>query len=677
MHKDAHNQRARAGFLVVRDVSDVVTLQQSEQRNKTILATLPDAIGRFSRRGYYLEIINTGTFTQVLTREQLEGKHMLDYLPYATAKKMQRHIDALYATGEVQSFYYHLYNDSGKRVYRHVRLVLLNAREHIAIMRDVTEHMQTERALEQSEARFREIAATIDAVFFVFDLVSQHFRYISPTFDTIVGASRQLLYDFSDIQTTFSHLIYPADWQAFHEAFTRMSEGHEVLLEYRLRHASSGLRWLRTHVSRGYTVSATVSAETTPTHGYQDDLDSATADQHMIGVTTDITEHKHAEAALSASEARLHAILQALPDGIGRFSREGRYLEVLHQGYYTPITPTQDIIGKSIAEVLPHEAAERALQHIGRIFAGSPLEVFEYDVILTDTTHHREIYLVPFDTESCIGVVHDITERKRAELALSQALTEKTALLNEIHHRVKNNLQVIVSLLMLQARATPNPAVKDALNANRQRITAMATVHKLMYASGSLSEVNFHDYLRAIVPNLLPPQGAPAVNINITTAISLPIEDAIPLGIITAELLENIFKHAFTDPHPPSHPMNADTNKDDVFSDDISSEATLSAEAFNEFDEPAEIPADDSAPTVTLALEQHQHTITLRISDNGVGLPEGFDTERLQRHTSLGISIIDALVSQIGGTWRMARSTPGTLVEVTFAVLEPPHIMPE
>jgi len=422
---------------------------------------------------------------------------------------------------------------------------------------------------------------------------------------------------------------------------------------------------------------------------HSDDTLASLASGYLL-IVRDISE----QVALHASEQRSKAILAAIPDVIGRFSRQGRYLEVLHQGYYTPVTSPKDIIGKSIADVLPAEAAQRAVHHLQCVFAGSKLEIFEYDVLIHNEIHHREIYLVPFDEDSCIGIVHDITERKRAEHALSRALTEQTALLNEIHHRVKNNLQVIASLLTLHARATDEPAVKNALEANRKRVIAMATVHKLIYASGSLSDVAFHSYLHAIVPNLLPPYSMNRVQVNFAlTPLSLPIDYAIPLGIITAELLENIFQHAFAELHQPSSqyphatPEHHDSERQDSKHHDSERQASeyqdsehQDFEFHNHETQAAPIPAEASPtavvsslptvlPTVTIALEQHQH-ITLRVSDNGIGLPETFNSDNLSRHTSLGISVVDALVSQIGGSWCISRLQAGTQVEVSFMMEE-------
>jgi two-component sensor histidine kinase len=153
------------------------------------------------------------------------------------------------------------------------------------------------------------------------------------------------------------------------------------------------------------------------------------------------------------------------------------------------------------------------------------------------------------------GVAYDITEAKRAVEAvrasaeqLKASLAEKEVLLKEIHHRIKNNLQVISSLLRLQATHIEDPRALEMFNESRNRIESMALVHEKLYQSANLSQVNFGEYARSLSALLIASYGARAAQITLRTEIdnvSLSVDVALPLGLIINELLSNSLKYAF------------------------------------------------------------------------------------------------------------------------------------
>lgn len=224
-----------------------------------------------------------------------------------------------------------------------------------------------------------------------------------------------------------------------------------------------------------------------------------------------------------------------------------------------------------------------------------------------------------------VAIRADITERKRAEAAIKESLHEKETLLKEIHHRVKNNLQLVSSLLQLQSGYIRDPDALAVFTESQSRIRSMALIHEKLYQSPSLACIDFAEYVRGLVALLLrtynPRTDAIAVELRIE-AIALNLDTAIPFGLILNELISNSFKHAF--PAPRGGLIQV---------------------------------------TLTPALGD---TFELTVRDNGVGLPPGFDWTQ---SPSLGWRLIRILTDQIQGRLQV-QSQRGVEYRLTFAELK-------
>jgi len=170
------------------------------------------------------------------------------------------------------------------------------------------------------------------------------------------------------------------------------------------------------------------------------------------------------------------------------------------------------------------------------------------------TEVYYELYLNPIRNEAGVvtGVAvfaKDISERKKGEERLITSLREKEVLLSEVYPRVKNNLNVVISLLTLQANRTHDPSVLDALNESKNRIYAMALVHEHLYRSGDMSSINTREYIISLARNVrevyLKRCSRIAVQIEVELGIHFPLDISIPLGLILNELLTNSFQHAY------------------------------------------------------------------------------------------------------------------------------------
>ncbi len=209
-------------------------------------------------------------------------------------------------------------------------------------------------------------------------------------------------------------------------------------------------------------------------------------------------------------------------------------------------------------------------------------------------------------------LIRDITERKAAEAKIKASLKEKDVLLREIHHRVKNNMQVIVSLLRLQARRTNDEHVRLVFNECRDRINAMALIHEALYESRDVGQVDFDAYLSRLCRHLSLAYCPSGQKIDISIAPSrvwLGLDQSVAVGMVICELVSNAFKHAFT---------------------------------------------PDRKGSVSITLTRLvAGEIQLTVQDDGVGLPEEVDLNKPQ---SLGLDLaVSAVTDELGGTIEVFR----------------------
>lgn len=230
------------------------------------------------------------------------------------------------------------------------------------------------------------------------------------------------------------------------------------------------------------------------------------------------------------------------------------------------------------------------------------------------------------DDPYIVMVARDITERKEFENTIKSSLKEKEILLKEIHHRVKNNLQIISSLLTLQEfYVKEDPTAVNVLQESQNRVLSMAMIHEMLYQSKDLSQINFSDYLTSLLSNLFHTYG---VDNKINTVIKvdhiyLNVETSVPLGLIISELISNSLKYAF--------PELKDKNE------------------------------------ISVGLHYQNEEFELIINDNGVGLPENIDFRNLE--STLGLRLVKSLVNQLDGSIELDRSH-GTKFKIIFKELE-------
>jgi PAS domain S-box-containing protein len=237
-----------------------------------------------------------------------------------------------------------------------------------------------------------------------------------------------------------------------------------------------------------------------------------------------------------------------------------------------------------------------------------------------------EIGLNPMQTgdgTKILAAIVDISDRKQKEDRIVSALHEKEILLREIHHRVKNNLQIVHSLLELQSARIPDPVARDMLRVSQARVHSMALIHQTLYSSNDFATVDFHRFLDSLVPVLIASYGVDTNRISVridVDPVQLPIDAAVPCGLVVNELITNAFKHAF---------------------------------GYRDHGE------------ITVALTWlTANEVLLSVSDDGIGIPDHIN---ISGTDTLGLQLVGLLAEQLGGVVTIQRSDP-TRFALKFSV---------
>lgn len=339
------------------------------------------------------------------------------------------------------------------------------------------------------------------------------------------------------------------------------------------------------------------------------------ADGQIGGVyvqAVNLTAKLRAERALANSEKHLRRVLDSLFAFVGVMTPDGTLIQANRAPLEAAGIRSEDVLGrpfwdtywwsysKDVQDWL-RAACERAARG----------EAVREDVtvrMVGDTTMALDFMLVPMRDDDGV-ITHlipsaiDISDRVAAQKRIESALRERTVLLQEVHHRVKNNLQIITSLLRLQAR-TAAPEVQPALQDCQNRVMAMALTHQLLYERNDFSSLELGPYLGRLAASLRDAHGDLLSRVHLridtpATGLSIDLQQAVPVALLVNELLTNALKHAF---------------------------------------------ADGRNGEVVVSARADAGRIEVAVTDNGIGLPAGFNR---QTSASLGFSLIGLLTEQL------------------------------
>ncbi len=344
------------------------------------------------------------------------------------------------------------------------------------------------------------------------------------------------------------------------------------------------------------------------------------AASRVFVVVRDISKRKAAERELAVQSSRWFELFADSPEGIvllaPNFTVITANSEFCRMFGYT----AEQLIGvRSIDLIIPPDRQEEMQAALERLQRGETVRI-EHTVRRTRDGRLLPVSIVskPIhvdgDSIGYYGIYRDITERVTAEQEIRRSLQEKEVLLKEIHHRVKNNLNIIISLLSLQQAAHAEPALQEPLELAKARVHSMAMIHELLYRARSLAQVPFRQYIEDLVHHLGSAYGVIGRNVEVrldVEDVSFDINTAVPAGLLVNEIIVNSIKHAFP---------------------------------------------DGRGGEIAVELHEREDGYLLQIGDNGVGPPPGFKMESAR---SVGMELIRGLSAQLGAqlSWDFQNGT--------------------
>src|SRR6056297_244897 len=347
----------------------------------------------------------------------------------------------------------------------------------------------------------------------------------------------------------------------------------------------------------------------------------------IFGIYRDISDRKRVERKLALSEKKHRELFENAPIGIFQSTSEGSFVTVndsMARIFGFDDTETLVAHYKDLANTLYYRPERRA-QFLDALLKNGEVKNFELEAYRRDgfviwvSLNARISYWYNRDSFMIDGFISDMTDLKQTEHKLQTSLREKNVLLQEVHHRVKNNMQIISSMLNLEAMNVGDSHNKELLYVMQNRIQAMALVHEKLYASEQIEVVDLGEYTRELCKQVLD-----VISKDLELKIDFRLESipsdidfSVPYGLIVNELVMNAYKHAFE------------------------------GIAF---------------PKITVELRRQAGQLMLKIRDNGVGLPDNFD---IAKTPTLGMNLIHSLIIQLGGQFSIFNRD-GTVWEILF-----------
>ncbi len=270
--------------------------------------------------------------------------------------------------------------------------------------------------------------------------------------------------------------------------------------------------------------------------------------------------------------------------------------------------PRNMILGNSVCDIWSKEHCDTIIKNLDKAFTGKTIHAENWIETAAYGRRYMNTEYIPYHTNKEISHVivssYDITERKKSEDTVIASLKEKEVLLKEIHHRVKNNLQIISSLLHMQLRFIDDVSSLNLYTESINRVKSMALIHENLYQSENLDDVDFKNYINRLINQLMSTHNISHDRIEVIEDIStlnLNINSSIPLGLILNEILSNSFRYAFP---------------------------------------------NNRKGTISISCKKTNNLCTLEVSDNGIGINEKVD---LKKEKTLGLQLINSLTKQLNG----------------------------
>lgn len=456
------------------------------------------------------------------------------------------------------------------------------------------------------ESMYQQILEQLPVDLWMIDLEFHEFLYTNPAFDETWG---RYFEDADDIRSAFLDAVHPEDRDRIRENIISPDPaGYDH--EFRLHRPTDGqLRWYHDHA---FIIT-----------------DEDGRPRRLVGMGEDITTEKESLLKLEQSQRRFRGITGNIEQVIWMFNGDftellyvNPYYETLFQQQTEQLYQDPTLFLDSIHPDDRDEIQTQMNRSTSEPLTGSTN--VEYRIIPSeDEIRWVRSHAVPIRDESdetsrIVGFTEDITDRKRIQKELEDSVKHRTTLLQEVHHRVKNNLQMIIALITLQVRQmkSDDPDVVEAFQNLKDRIYSIALVHEQVYEESTIADIDARDYLEDLANHVIQSQSLSTLDVELHTQIEpsqLNVDTLLPCGIVTNELVTNALQHAFSGRRK--------------------GQITIK---FN-------------------ALEEDRYELI--VADNGVGFPKAISFEQ---SSSLGFSLVKRLVrQQLNGTIEIPETDDG------------------
>ena len=528
-------------------------------------------------------------------------------------------------------------NKQGAGLHMDVGKGLLEDGSEVWMLYDITDSKATQYDLIQARERFRLLIESAP----IGIIIEQDggIEFVNPAAELILSS------DDVDVDFDGCELADFVDADSSNEVRKRTSatrEGgapEELQVEMISGQSEAGKRrlvnlaWRLTIFNGSPAVQISIADVTAQSELLSERVRAEVAEETNVQLTEEVVRHKQTQLKLQQTGARLKSIFESGDDFL--------IWTLLKDGTITSGNPNftewlQEAGDRgqalSWSELLDHASKSNGFdvpERFSQACAGHP-QRFELGLKDLEETKWLQVFLNPIhsgpdSTPEISCIAYDITERKRIDRKIRRTLKEKEILLQEVHHRVKNNLQIIHSILNLQKNYIDDEKAKSALSEIQGRVSTMSIIHETLYSHTDVSSISFPDYLSRIAMNII--QGyTTEVQVELKTnlqAVAVPLDQAIPCGLIVNEWVSNAMKHAFVG------------RKTGVITISMTSEPVVGEE---------------------------KEELTLSVEDNGIGLVEGFYNEGSD---SLGLYLVKALSEQLDAKLDF-KSGDGTLFFVRF-----------
>lgn len=527
-------------------------------------------------------------------------------------------------------------NRNGEAVHLDIGKGRLDDDSEVWMMYDVSDRKRIEFDLIQERERFRLLVQSSPngIVILVDDLV----RYANPVAEQLFSSSSE-----GPEGARFSSLFPESVKERISQSSTQARQGKNVE-EWELELPETGkrltMKWRLTIFDGQPAVQVNLSDVTDRYSLMQERIRAELAEEANQLLTQQIEQRIAAEVALTSATARMRSIVESGEDFIIWTAVRDFEVTSVNQNFVQWLFPKAEKepvlsgLSGALSAIVKESEDKNGFDlndRFNRALSGQP-QRFEWSIESPGQSERRwlQLFLNPIesseDRPEISAIAYDITERKRIDRAIRGALKEKEILLQEVHHRVKNNLQIINSILNLQKNFVEDENAITGLEEIQNRVSTMSIIHETLYQNTDVSSIGFSSYLTRIAGNIIQSYRSSTMVELVTELedIQAPLDQAIPCGLILNEWVSNAMKYAFE---------------------------------------------GRENGTITVALRRvepedkpEEEEIQIEVRDDGVGLPEGFDWSG---RDSLGLYLVQALSEQLDGEL-LAESDGGTRFLVSF-----------